>query len=146
MILLLKTARAEGKPPTLFIGAPGMFARSVPAWIGDEMDSEPMDQTEYTPLDLALCAGYQYYLDSLCNKCGTPLWYGRSEHSSIEFHVEHSTCYSCAELETYREKSREKSRDSRPGESTYTVMDTVEYSDGTKESMPSPLEALEFVK
>lgn len=142
MLLLLKTARAEGKPPTLFIGAHGMFARTLPVWFGGDKDYESIPQTEYTPLDLALCAGYQYYLDSLCNKCGTPLWYGRSEHSSIEFHVEHSTCYSCAELETYREKQR----DSRPGESTYTVMDTVGYSDGTKEPMPSPLEALEFVK
>lgn len=142
MILLLKTARAEGKPPTLFIGAPGMFARSVPAWIDDEMDSEPIDQTEYTNLDLALCAGYQYYLDSLCNKCGTPLWYGRSEHPAIEFHVEHSTCYSCAELDSYREKQREQ----KPGESTYTVMRTVEYSDGSKEPLPSPLEALEQVR
>ena len=142
MLLLLKTARAEGKPPTLFIGAHGVFARTLPVWFGGEKDYEPIPQTEYTPLDLALCAGYQYYLDSLCNKCGTPLWYGRSEHPSIEFHVEHSTCYSCAGLETYREKQR----DSRPGESSYTVMGTVEYSDGSKEPMPSPLDALEFVK
>lgn len=142
MILLLKTARAESKPPTLFTGAHGMFARVVPVWIGDELDSEPIDQTEYTNLDLALAAGYQYYLDSLCNKCGTPLWYGRSEHSAIEFHVETSTCYSCAELDRHREHAKE----TKPGESTYTVMGTVEYSDGSKESMPSPLEALEFVK
>ena len=77
MLLLLKTARAEGKPPTLFIGAHGMFARTLPVWFGDDKDYESIPQTEYTPLDLALCAGYQYYLDSLCNKCGTPLWYGR---------------------------------------------------------------------
>lgn len=141
MVLLLKTARAESKPPTLFTGAHGMFARVVPVWIGDELDSEPIDQTEYTPLDLALCAGYQYYLDSLCNKCGTPLWYGHSEHSAIEFHVETSTCYSCAELDRYREHKHPK-----PGESSFTVLDTVEYSDGTKESLPTPIEALEQVR
>lgn len=141
MILLLKTARVESKPPTLFTGAFGMFARVVPVWIGDELDSEPISQTEYTELDLALCAGYQYYLDSLCNKCGTPLWYGRSEHHAIEFHVESSTCYSCAELDSHREKAKAP----KPGESTYTVMGTVEYSDGTKEPLPSPLEALERV-
>lgn len=55
MLLLLKTARAEGKPPTLFTGAHGMFARAVPVWFGDEKDSEPIPQTEYTNLDLALC-------------------------------------------------------------------------------------------
>ena len=142
MLVVWKTAGDEGSPLSLLIGAHGMFARTFPVWCGDDKDNGLIPRTESTPLDLALCAGYQYYLDSLCNKCGTPLWYGRSEHSSIEFHVEHSTCYSCAELETYREKQR----DSRPGESTYTVMDTVEYSDGSKESMPSPLEALEFVK
>lgn len=142
MLLLLKTARAESKPPTLFTGAHGMFARMVPVFIGDELDSEPIDQTEYTNLDIALAAGYQYYLDSLCNKCGTPLWYGRSEHSAIEFHVETSTCYSCAELDRHREHAKE----TKPGESTYTVMGTVEYSDGTKESLPSPLEALEQVR
>lgn len=119
-----------------------MFARVAPVWIGDELDSEPIDQTEYTNLDIALAAGYQYYLDSLCNKCGTPLWYGRSEHSAIEFHVETSTCYSCAELDRHREHAKE----TKPGESTYTVMGTVEYSDGTKEPLPSPLEALEQVR
>jgi hypothetical protein len=119
-----------------------MFARTLPVWFGDDKDYESIPQTEYTSLDLALCAGYQYYLDSLCNKCGTPLWYGRSEHSAIEFHVEHSTCYSCAELESYREKQR----DSKPGESTFTVMDTTQYSDGTKEPLPSPIQALEFVR
>lgn len=142
MLLLLKTARAEGKPPTLFIGAHGMFSRMLPVWFGDEMDREPISQTEYTPLDLALCAGYQYYLDSLCSKCGTPLWYGRSEHAAIEFHVEQSTCYSCAELESYRDKHS----NSKPGESTYTVMDTTQYSDGSKEPLPSPIQALEFVR
>lgn len=142
MLLLLKTARAESKPPTLFIGAHGMFSRSTLECIEGEWFTEPIPQTEYTELDLALAAGYQYYLDSLCAKCGTPLWYGRSEHNAIEFHVETSTCYSCAELDSHREKQREM----KPGESTYTVMDTVEYSDGTKEPMPSPLEALEHVK
>lgn len=142
MLLLLKTARAESKPPTLFTGAHGMFARVAPVWLGDEQGSEPIPQTEYTNLDLALCAGYQYYLDSLCNKCGTPLWYGRSEHPAIEFHVETSTCYSCAELDRHRANAKEI----KPGESTFTVMGTTEYSDGSKEPLPSPLEALERVE
>lgn len=142
MLLLLKAARAESKPPTLFIGATGMFARVNRECVEGEWFADPISQTEYTELDLALSAGYQYYLDSLCAKCGTPLWYGRSEHSAIEFKVETSTCYSCAELDAHREKQEKP----RPGESTYTVMDTIEYSDGTKEELPSPLEALEQVK
>ena len=142
MLLLLKTARAENKPPTLFIGAHGMFARSNRECVEGEWFDDPIPQSEYTVLDLALSAGYQYYLDSLCGKCGTPLWYGRSEHSAIEFKVETCTCYSCAELDAHRERQDGP----KPGESTYTVMGTVEYSDGTKERMPTPLEALEQVK
>lgn len=142
MLLLLKAARAESKPPTLFIGAHGMFARSNRECVEDGWFDDPIPQSEYTVLDLALSAGYQYYLDSLCGKCGTPLWYGRSEHSAIEFKVETSTCYSCAELDAHREGQDGL----KPGESTYTVMDTIEYSDGTKEPMPTPMEALEQVK
>lgn len=142
MLLLLKTARAENKPPTLFIGAHGMFSRSIYECIDGEWFTSSIPQTEYTELDLAMCAGYQYYLDSLCGKCGTPLWYGRSEHSAIEFRVETSTCYSCAELDSHRDRQDGL----KPGENTYTVMDTIEYSDGTKEQMPTPLEALEQVK
>ena len=50
MLLLLKTARAEGKPPTLFIGAHGMFARSTRECIEGEWFDDPIPQTEYTVL------------------------------------------------------------------------------------------------
>lgn len=143
MLLLLKTARAEGKPPTLFIGGVGMLARVDRECIGGTWFDTPIPQSEYTELDLALSAGYQYYLDSLCGKCGTPLWYARSTHSAIEFEVEHSVCHACAELDRERERNHDGPK---PGDTPYVVVTTTEYADGTKEELPDPLEALALVE
>lgn len=90
-----------------------------------------------------LSIGYQYYLDSLCGKCGTPAWYGRSESSEISFEVEHTICYACAELDRERNQPNFKQE---PGETSYAVPKGIEYADGTTEPLPDPMVALSQVK
>lgn len=141
----LKAARESNKPPTLFLPVTGCLGRGTIEYDGPD-DTEghyaQIPQDEYTPFDVQLSVGYQYFIDSICQKCGTPLWYGSSEFEGIEFDVVHSVCYSCAELDRERES---KSYKPAPGETSSTHMHGTRYADGTEDPLPTPLEAFERV-
>lgn len=143
-MLHLKVASKHRIPPTLLINATGAFSRVISV---DEFGIiEALPQSEYTDVDLALLAGYQYFIDSLCVKCGTPAWYGRTEVSSIEFEVKHTTCYACAALEDETKANSKKKNYSPPsGQTSYAEMTTTEFLDGTYAEMPSFRELLEHM-
>lgn len=52
---------------------------------------------------------YQILQDETCQTCGTPVWIGHNEDNTIVFEVDEANCYSCAELERYREEVRKRS-------------------------------------
>lgn len=142
MVPSLKLALQSNLPPTLLIKSDiGMFRRVVYEYIGDELFVSQMPQTEYTPLDLALLSAYQYYSDSLCQKCGTPAWYGRTEDARVEFDLEHTVCYSCAEIEA------EKHSENDPkGRTSYTSVHGTRYADGSEDPVPPPEELITKIK
>lgn len=103
---------------------------------------EEMDQDYRTILDRAIEVGWKFYQDAICPKCGIPWWYGRATDSRVQFQVDESVCYSCAELEMSTEKKM-KTSGKRHG-----VTDTVEpvgvyyEQSGESEPLPSPFELL----
>lgn len=148
--MALKTARATGLPPTLYLGSWGRYGRTVPEWddVAQIWIEVPIPQSERTELDVRLETAYQFYTDALCQKCGTPWWYGHSTDSRIEFHVEETTCYGCAELEQV-ERKRSKSKDDTP---RFGVTDLVSprgiyyEATGEQEPLPSPYEAMQTIE
>lgn len=50
---------------------------------------------KWSRLDVQLANGYQFYVDSLCQGCGIPYWYGHSEDNLVDFENKKSVCYSC---------------------------------------------------
>jgi hypothetical protein len=54
-----------------------------------------------------------------CKGCGTPLWLGHSTDSEIQFKVESTTCYGCAELDKGQKQSG--SQKPKPGEQKYVT-------------------------
>lgn len=139
-LVSLKTAHELHTPPTLYLEPWGRYGRFDVEWdaLSQTWVPKRIDPSTRTDLDTILEAGYQFYLDSLCGACGTPFWYGHSEHSSITFELETNTCYACAELE--RDK---KKHEPGPGEFKRAKPTGVKYEEtGLEFPLPSPFEAL----
>jgi hypothetical protein len=95
MVPVLKTARSWSIPPlTLLLDGPTDWSDSRNRLLAMSL----------TILEAESCKG-----------CGTPLWLGHSTDQAIQFEVEGSTCYGCAELE----KSREEQNKAEPGSKRY---------------------------
>jgi hypothetical protein len=86
--------------------------------------------------------GYAFYKQSLCSKCGTPAWYGRSTDSRIDFETEDMVCYACQHLE--QEERLESKRDGRkPGVTKVVRPVGLKYEAiGRQDPLPSPVEAM----
>ena len=147
LLTALKTSRATGMPPTLYMGAWGRYGRVVPEWddVLQAWVDTPMPQDQRTELDVRLEIGYQFYLDALCQKCGVPWWYGHSTDNRIQFEVNQTTCYGCAELER---KEHQRSKKKSPGTDRFGVTDIVTPAGisfeaiGRHDPLPSPWEAM----
>lgn len=146
-LIALKTARTTGLPPTLYLGSWGRYGRTVPEWddAARTWIEVPIPQDERTELDVRLETAYQFYTDALCQKCGTPWWYGHSTDNRIDFHLEQTTCYGCAKIEEEDHK-RYKSKSSEP---RFGVTDLVSprgiYYEAIdrQDPLPSPYEAMQ---
>lgn len=102
---LLKTARSWGIPPLV------MFTGEQTDW-SDERNR-------------MLAAALTVLEDETCSTCGTPVWLGHSTNNEIQFKVQSTTCYGCAEIEkaeNNRVSTTGKSkRKPNPGESLYVT-------------------------
>lgn len=137
----LKVSKEYGLAPTALV--PSLrkeYARVTYELFDDYVAEFSMDKRAFTDLDVALVNAYQYYLDSLCQKCGTPAWYGRTEDSRVEFEIKHTVCYSCAALE------EEDKKDAPKGQISYTHAHGTRYHDGTEEPLPPPEELIGTIK
>lgn len=104
----------------------------------EQWSSEEMDQDYRTPLDLVLEVAYKFHADAACPKCGVPWWYGRSTHQGVEFEINENICYSCVELEEYKEKHKD---DKKKGVTEVVVPVGTQYIDDS-DPLPTPLEAM----
>lgn len=112
--LAIKTAKSWGMPPTKVI--------------------RPDAPDGWTEKDSLLAMAMTVLESETCNQCNTPVWIGYSTDNTLQFKLESTVCYGCAELEKDR-KAQEKKKDrvATPGESKYVVPYTV-FDSG---SMPS---------
>lgn len=113
----------------------------MPRWddIAGGFVPEYLPQDYRTPLDIALELGYAFYKQSICSKCGTPAWYGRSTDSRIDFETEDMVCYACQHLE--QEEGRESKR--KPGVTKIVRPVGLKYEAiGRQDPLPPPWEAI----
>ena len=63
--------------------------------------------------------------DETCTSCGTPVWYGHSTNNEIQFKVQATVCYGCAEIERTQNarvsSTGQAKRKPTPGESLYVT-------------------------
>ena len=139
----IATAWHTLKPPTLYMGARGRYARVNIEWDDDIGDwyEVPMDQNQRTELDVRLEAGWQFYLEAKCPKCGVPFWYGRTTDPRVQFKIEESECYSCTAVDT-EQAARNKSKQDMKGITLIAVPTGVSYEDGTSDPLPVPYETM----
>lgn len=139
----IETAWHTLKPPTLYMPVSGRYARVEIEWDDaiEDWYEVPMDQNKRTELDVRLEAGWQFYNDAKCPKCGVPFWYGRSTDSRVQFRIDESECYSCTAVETEQD-ARNKSKQDMKGVTLIAVPTGVSYEDGTSDTLPSPYEAM----
>lgn len=137
----LKTAAKLGVPPTVYLNVSGIYAREELYWddVSGDWKYRPISQDYRTKLDRFLEVGYQMYLDSMCPKCGVPIWYGRSEHQHIDFKVYDTICYGCEKLETEQEDRNTKDKNVKGA----TILVSPTAFDGME--LPDPWEAYERV-
>lgn len=105
--------------------------------------------------DRRIILAYQILQDETCQTCGVPVWIGHNEDNTITFQVHDSTCFSCASLETSREKTRSEVQgreSSRFGVTEYVVAakdaGTDAYGNplpGDGGPLPSRADAYEFM-
>jgi hypothetical protein len=85
-------------------------------------DKQPSDG--WSSIDKKLVIAFQILEDETCPDCGTPIWIGHSEDSSVVFDVKSRICYACAEIETQREKeSKRKNHKPTKGKKEFVVLD-----------------------
>lgn len=143
LLLYLKTAFELKLPISNFLSEDlGLFTRRKLVFFGDEPFYEELPQTVFTQFDLSMSVAYQHYLSSMCGRCGTPVWYGRSEHNGIEFELKTTTCFSCAAVD---EEQSDKNYKRGHGETLYAVPHGTRYDDGSEDPLPSPEEAMSKV-
>jgi len=96
-ITAIKAARDYSVPPTVLI----------------LQHRQPSDG--WSPIDKKLAIAFQILEDETCSECGVPIWLGHSDDEDIVFEIKSRTCYSCAEIETSRERDekRKKKRDEK---------------------------------
>lgn len=125
----------------MYLFSSGVYAREELYWDDTVSDWKyrQMDQGFRTKLDMFLEVGYQMYLDSMCPKCGVPIWYGRSEHQHIDFKVYDTICYSCEKVETEQEYRSSKGIDVKGA----TILSKPAAFEGLE--LPDPWEAYEKV-
>lgn len=107
----LKLAASNHLPPTLYIPTKGLWGRGELV-LSENATERPLPQSQRTQLDVWLELGYQFYESTICTMCGVSAFYGRSEHSCIEFDTEITTCYSCAAKESYSNNTELKEGES----------------------------------
>ena len=135
----LKLAASNNLPPTLYIPTSGLWGRGETV-LSEGTLERPLPQNERTQLDVWLELGYQFYESTLCPMCGVSAFFGRSEHSCIEFDTETSTCYSCAAKESFTD-----SRELKGGESVVVIPRGTRYiveGETVTDPLPPVLEAL----
>lgn len=142
-LLALKTAHKMKVPPTVYLRPVGRYSRNSIEWddLAREWDPVPGDTAHRTWLDSLLEQAYMFYKDAHCGNCGTPMWYGYSEHPEVAFEIEVHTCYGC--------EAMERDREAHPpghGQRTQPKPAGLSYeSTGLKYDLPSPEEAMRHV-
>lgn len=114
-ITALKTARAWSVPPLEILTG----------------DSEGWSRT-----NRLLAQALTIVEEETCSQCKTPLWLAYGTDNRVQFKVEESFCYSCAELEKHRSKHK---KDQQPGQVVYVTP----YNVFENEPLPSRRELYE---
>ncbi len=129
----LKLAATNHLPPTLYTGAKGLWGRGE-LLIDEGGVHYPLPQSERTQMDVWLESGFQLYENAICPSCGVSAFYGRSEHTCIEFEPEVVTCHSCAVKEKYS-----KDHELGPGESVVVKPHGPKFMNDKGEMVADPL-------
>lgn len=95
-ITSIKTARAWGVPPTVLI----------------LNNRQPSDGWSYNDKKLAIAL--QILEDETCPECGIPIWLAHNDDENIVFEMKTQVCYSCATVETGREKEENRKGKRKP--------------------------------
>lgn len=116
----------------------------------DEIDNdwrrEPLPQDFRNELDVRLEMAWQYYTDSCCPKCGTPVWYGRTTDNRVQFDIQDTICYGCETLEKDEADRERRKERKQPGVTKIAVPVGVTYDEtGEFEPLPTPWEAMASV-
>jgi hypothetical protein len=96
IITSLKTARGWGVPPLAII-----FGKD----------------DGWTELNRMMAQALTIVEEETCSQCKTPLWLAYGTDNRVQFKVDTSYCYACAELDKHR--SDHKKKEQQPGEVVY---------------------------
>lgn len=95
-ITAIKAARDFSIPPTVLI----------------LRDRQPSDG--WSAVDKKLAIAFQILEDETCPDCGIPIWLGHNDAEDIVFEIKARVCYSCATVETTREREENKKNKRKP--------------------------------
>lgn len=100
--------------------------------------------TGWVSLDYRLQEALSIMEKEVCQTCGNPVWLCHSADSRIDFDIKVASCYADAELKEYEERNINSDK-LEPGQYRYAIAVGIENEDGTRDPLPSRVEAMEKV-
>jgi hypothetical protein len=85
---------------------------SVPPSVLILRNRQPSDG--WSAADKKLAVAFQILEDETCKECGVPVWIGHSDDENVVFEIKSRTCYSCAAIESARDKEEARKGKRKP--------------------------------